>query len=92
LTNALNPKVALFFLAFVPQFIAIDAPNKELSFLFLGLVFNLNGMLWCHFLAWTSSSVSKKIKQNKRITQYLTKFTGGLFIYFGLKLAFSKQS
>lgn len=92
LTNSLNPKVALFFLAFVPQFISPDAPNKALSFIFLGLVFNINGMVWCHFLAWTSSSVSKKLKQNPMVTMCLTKFTGGLFLYFGIKLALSKQS
>lgn len=92
LTNALNPKVALFFLAFVPQFISVDAPNKELSFLFLGLVFNFNGMLWCHFLAWSSSSIGRKIKDNKRITKYLTKFTGSLFLYFGVRLALSNQN
>jgi len=62
LTNALNPKVALFFLAFVPQFISADAPNKALAFIVLGCVFNINGMLWCHMLAWTSSSVGKKLK------------------------------
>jgi threonine/homoserine/homoserine lactone efflux protein len=92
LTNVLNPKVALFFLAFVPQFISIDAPNKALAFIFLGLVFNINGMIWCHFLAWTSSSVSKKIKHNSALTKYLTKFAGGLFLYFGINLLLSKQS
>lgn len=92
LTNMLNPKVALFFLAFMPQFIAADAPNKALAFIFLGLVFNINGMLWCHFLAWTSSSVSKKIKQNHLVTKVLTRFTGALFVYFGIKLALSRQN
>lgn len=92
LTNVLNPKVALFFLAFVPQFIAIDAPNKALSFLFLGLVFNLNGMIWCHFLAWSSSSIGRRVRQNTRMTLFLTKCTGGLFLYFGIRLAFAKQS
>lgn len=92
LTNMLNPKVALFFLAFMPQFIAADAPNKALAFIFLGLVFNINGMLWCHFLAWTSSSVSKKIKQNHLVTKVLTQFTGVLFVYFGIKLALSQQN
>lgn len=92
LTNVLNPKVALFFLAFVPQFISVDAPNKELSFLYLGLIFNINAMIWCHFLAWSSSSIGRRLKQDKRITKYLTRFTGGLFLYFGIRLALSKQS
>ena len=47
LTNVLNPKVALFFLAFVPQFIAPDAASKPLAFLLLGVIFDFNGMLWC---------------------------------------------
>lgn len=92
LTNALNPKVALFFLAFVPQFIAHDAPSKALAFIFLGLVFNVNGMIWCHFLAWSSSSLSVKIKHNKLITNAFNKLAGCLFIGFGLKLVLSKQS
>jgi threonine/homoserine/homoserine lactone efflux protein len=47
LTNALNPKVALFFIAFVPQFIATESNNVSLSFLFLGFVFSFNGLIWC---------------------------------------------
>jgi len=49
-TNALNPKVALFFLAFVPQFIAPAVENKALAFLLLGLLFNFNG-LWVN-IGW----------------------------------------
>jgi threonine/homoserine/homoserine lactone efflux protein len=92
LTNALNPKVALFFLAFVPQFISADAPNKALAFIVLGFVFNVNGMLWCHMLAWTSSSVGQSLKSNKKLTLWLSKLTGGLFLYFGLKLALSDKN
>ena len=91
LTNILNPKVALFFLAFVPQFIAADAPNKPFAFLLLGLIFNINGMLWCHFLAWSSSSVGGQLKQNKKLVNYLSKATGVLFLYFGVRLALSRQ-
>ncbi len=91
LTNVLNPKVALFFLAFVPQFIAMDYPDKALSFIFLGVIFNINAMIWCHILAWSSSSIGSKLKHNQRLTTYLTKFTGGLFLFFGVKLAMSKQ-
>ncbi|QUM89724.1 LysE family translocator [Moritella sp. 36] len=95
LTNVLNPKVALFFLAFVPQFIAMDYPDKAMSFIFLGVIFNINAMIWCHILAWSSSSISGKVKHNQRLTTYLTtyltKLTGGLFLFFGVKLAMSKQ-
>ena len=47
LTNVLNPKVALFFLAFLPQFVAADSPHKTLAFLVLGLTFISTGTLWC---------------------------------------------
>ena len=46
LTNVLNPKVALFFLAFLPQFVAADSPHKAAAFVLLGLIFIFNGMLW----------------------------------------------
>lgn len=60
-TNALNPKVALFFLAFVPQFIAPGVENKPLAFLLLGLLFNFNGLwvnvAWALAAAWLARRV-----------------------------------
>ncbi|MGL4605379.1 MAG: LysE family translocator, partial [Iodobacter sp.] len=69
LTNLLNPKVALFFLAFVPQFIAADAPSKPLAFILLGCIFNANGMIWCHFLAFSSARISRHIRISPRLKQ-----------------------
>jgi len=91
LTNVLNPKVALFFLAFVPQFIAPDAASKPLAFVFLGLVFNLNGMLWCHFLAWSTAQASRRISASERLVAWLNRAIGALFLGFGLKLALAER-
>lgn len=91
LTNVLNPKVALFFLAFVPQFISLDAPNKALAFIVLGCIFNFNGMLWCGALAVTTAKASERIKLNPAVSLWLNRATGGLFVWLGVKLALSKQ-
>jgi threonine/homoserine/homoserine lactone efflux protein len=91
LTNVLNPKVALFFLAFVPQFIDAGAPNKALAFIVLGTIFNLNGMLWANGLALFTARASARIKLNPAVAQWLNRVTGGLFVWLGVKLALSKQ-
>jgi threonine/homoserine/homoserine lactone efflux protein len=91
LTNVLNPKVALFFLAFVPQFISADAPNKALAFIVLGCIFNLNGMLWCNALALFTARASARVKVNPAVSLWLNRVTGCLFVWLGIKLALSKQ-
>ena len=91
LTNVLNPKVALFFLAFVPQFIDANAPHKAIAFLLLGAIFNINGMLWCHALALFTAQARARLKPNPAVTQWLNRATGGLFVWLGVKLALAKQ-
>lgn len=91
MTNVLNPKVAVFFLAFVPQFISPDASSKPLAFIALGFIFNFNGMLWCHLLAVSTALASHKIKINSGLVQWLNRLIGGVFVSFGVKLALSKQ-
>ena len=92
LTNILNPKVALFFLAFVPQFIDAHAPEKALAFIILGCIFNINGMLWCVALALFTAFASARINVSPAVALWLNRVTGGLFIWLGVKLALSKQS
>ncbi|MCB5196803.1 LysE family translocator [Deefgea salmonis] len=87
LTNLFNPKVAIFFLAFVPQFISPQAENKALAFIILGCIFNLNGMLWCHLLAVTSAMASQRLQASRAVSQWLNRLIGALFISFGIKLA-----
>jgi threonine/homoserine/homoserine lactone efflux protein len=91
LTNVLNPKVALFFLAFVPQFSDTHAPHKALAFIVLGAIFNINGMLWCHALALFTAQARARLKLNPAVTQWLNRATGGLFVWLGVKLALAKQ-
>lgn len=92
LTNVLNPKVALFFLALVPQFINADAPNKALAFIVLGGIFNINGMLWCNALALFTAQASARIKLHPAVSLWLNRATGGLFVWLGVKLALAEQS
>ncbi|UGQ46965.1 LysE family translocator [Massilia endophytica] len=91
LTNVLNPKVALFFLAFVPQFIDADAPNKPLAFIVLGCIFNFNGMLWCNGLALFTALASAKLKVKPLVALWLNRITGSLFLALGARLALSEQ-
>jgi threonine/homoserine/homoserine lactone efflux protein len=88
-TNALNPKVALFFLAFVPQFITPDMTNKPLAFLLLGLLFNFNG-LWVNFgWALAAAWLAKRVGAVQRGMHWLERGAGLMFIGFGFKLATS---
>ena len=84
LTNILNPKVALFFLAFLPQFIDAATPSKLAAFLVLGLTFVITGTIWCLILAWFASSLSTRLRGNATI---LNRAVGSLFILLGLRLA-----
>lgn len=91
LTNVLNPKVALFFLAFVPQFIDAGAQDKPLAFLILGCIFNFNGMLWCIGLALFTAFASARLKVKPRVALWLNRVTGGLFLALGARLALADR-
>jgi threonine/homoserine/homoserine lactone efflux protein len=86
-TNALNPKVALFFLAFLPQFIAPDAPHKAIAFVFLGCVFNFNATLWNLFVAWSVARIAGSVKHSRAVRAWINRSIGGVFIYLGVRLA-----
>ena len=90
LTNVLNPKVALFFLAFLPQFIDPASNMKVASFLALGFTFVTTGTIWCLILAWFASSFSERLRANETIAQWLNRAAGALFVFLGLRLATQK--
>ena|SRR3984893_10129968 len=89
-TNMLNPKVALFFLAFLPQFIDPGSNMKVLAFLTLGLTFVTTGTIWCLILAWFASAFSERLRGSQAVGQWLNQAAGALFIFLGVRLAIAK--
>ena len=90
LTNVLNPKVALFFLAFLPQFIDPTSNMKIAAFITLGLTFVTTGTIWCLMLAWFASGLSERLRNNVTIAQWLNQTAGAIFVFLGLRLATAK--
>ena len=89
-TNVLNPKVALFFIAFLPQFIDPTIKDTVLSFLVLGITFTITGTIWCLILAIFASGIFSKLKENKQVSGYVNKICGAVLIGLGLKVAMIK--
>ncbi len=89
LTNVLNPKVVLFFLAFVPQFITADAASPAVSFLLLGLLFSLNSLPVNLAYAWLAAWAARRVQVLRNAMGWLDRAAGALFIGFGLRLAFT---
>ena len=85
LTNVLNPKVALFFLAFLPQFVPAHSPDKTLSFLLLGGWFVLQGGLFLLLLVALAARLSR-LGASGRVRQLLGGLGGVLFIALALRL------
>ena len=90
LSNVLNPKVALFFMAFLPQFVAPTADSRVLAFLFLGAVFIFNGTLWCLFLVWAASAMNRRLRGRPSSGLLLKRAVGAMFVGLGVRLAVSK--
>ena len=89
LTNLLNPKVAVFFLTFLPQF-AGKGDNAFFEFLVLGLTYTLLTMIWFFFYIYLIHFVSDFMKKPSTM-KAVEGLTGGVLILFGLKLALEKN-
>lgn len=90
LTNLLNPKVGLFFLAFVPQFVDVHAGRPLPAFLLLGLLFNLSGVSWLLLVALLTDRVRGRVAPSLR--RALQALGGGLFLLLAARLATARSA
>lgn len=87
LTNVLNPKVALFFMAFLPQFTDARRGSLPVQFTILGLIFIANGLVVCLLYALAASWLGTALKSRYAISTWLNRAMATLFIALGLRLA-----
>jgi threonine/homoserine/homoserine lactone efflux protein len=92
ITNVLNPKVALFFLAFLPQFVDPAAGPPVPQIVLLGLLFNVQGTLVNVAVALLASRTTVWLRSNERRVSLLQRLTGGIFVALGIRLAMVPRS
>lgn len=91
LTSVLNPKVALFFLAFLPRFVIPNYEQNWIPFLILGMIFFVLGTSWCLIVAIFASRLSLQSRRNPSFKIWLDRISGSIFIILGLKIALSRK-
>jgi threonine/homoserine/homoserine lactone efflux protein len=92
ITNVLNPKVALFFLAFLPQFVDPARGNPAVQIVVLGLIFDTSGTIVNTAVALGASSAAGRLRTGSRSGELLRKLTGVIFIGLGARIAFAARS
>ncbi len=90
-SNLLNPKVALFFLALMPQFIDAASTHKVAAFLALGLSFVTLGVIWCVILAIAAAELRGLFLRKPSMGKVLNRVAGAMFIALGIRLATTRQ-
>jgi threonine/homoserine/homoserine lactone efflux protein len=91
ITNMLNPKVAIFFLAFLPQFVDARRGSVVLQILLLGLIFNVGGTLVNLAVAYAGGTLGELLRGNQAIARLQRRFTGLIFVGLGLRLAWQRR-
>lgn len=91
LSNVLNPKVALFFLAFLPQFVNPGYGSASIQMAYLGLIFALFGIVFLVFLGYFSGGIGSWLSRRQNCIGKIRWLTGSVFIALGLRLAFMEQ-
>lgn len=88
--NAVNPKVILFFLAFLPQFVAGNRGDAASQIAQLGLLFTLQAALLFGTLGYAAGSIGQWLQRRPQAGLWLDRLAGMIFIGLGLRLIFSR--
>jgi len=91
ITNILNPKVALFFLAFLPQFVDPARGSAAAQIVVLGLIFDTSGTIVNTIVALGASRAAERMRANSKSVDVLHKITGVIFIGLGLRIALASR-
>lgn len=89
--NVLNPKVAMFFLAFLPQFIVPGAGEVSLQMIVLGLVFMLQAVVIFGLIGYFSGSIGSFVMSRPRVARWFDWLTAGVFASLGVRLALAER-
>lgn len=91
ITNVLNPKVVLFFLALLPQFVTSNLENTFLPFLLLGLTLLGTSTIWCIVLVIAASPLGNVLRNNQTIGNWLNRICGTIFIGLAMKIGLDSK-
>ena len=91
LSNVLNPKIAIFFLAFLPQFVDKGGSQVTLQLITLGLTFAFLGLLFLLAVGYSSGTLGGWITRRPQYAQFLGRLSGGILIALGVRLALTER-
>lgn len=91
ITSITNPKVLLFFIAFFPQFVVIEGDHHAISFLVLGMVYALIGVMIDVLFAILAGGAAGAVAKNQTLRKMLDRVVGATFIGLGIRLALTRR-
>ncbi len=92
ITNVLNPKVALFFIAFLPQFISLEAGSVVFQILVLGMMFTINSLLINIVIGIGAGKAGQRLMQSQNFSKWINRISGFVLIGLGIRLFLTEKS